>query len=738
MSTVTTERPRTGGSSGQKPRGGRLWWQLIRIGAAAGRGTPGDRLRFWSLLAAAVAVALVILGATAALATYDGREARNQARGPLLTDRQRDAVALWREAFDTAGEIQHTVIYLQPLKPDAPPPPGLSHWPAPGEAVLSPELVRAGKPERITSRYGHYAGTIAKEGLVSPSERFAYVRPAHAPDPGKNDSWWYVKGFGQSYPMGETLNSRPVSHVLLALGGLTGVPAIALLVVASRVGSRTRDRRSSLLQALGGTWLHRAVVNIGEATLPVAAGTALAILPALAAMTTDVRIPPTGYLLDSDDLRSAWGMMAIALVLSFAITLGVVVLLHRVERNGAATRPRSFSTRIPRWRTIGCGVGVSVVAFSQYLSGAPGLFAFVGGTVAMWALLPSVAAVASRRLGNRIAARGFRTGSPGQLIGGRWTAAHPGVVVRLSLAMVIGLGLVGQLQVWNSRLGDKAAAARASEARVGDTVLGVRGADLTSSGVEELSRSLPTGSHLLVMKVGPEQQTALLQGSCGALKSLGLACPVEPTELAGRAGHDKRVAEIRAWYGPDPRFQATPAAPRFDGTQDSLVVVSPAPGARAKVKQAAYELVPAVTVETPGETWLVGAANKARLTNWVLLFGLLGLALLLLAGSLSAAAEFGTVRHALAPLSVLTGGLAVFRSVAKWHLTVPLLISACTATVITAWHSLFFISVVQEGYVSWGALAVGACGCAVLAVVVGVLAGRSATRAAQRWRPTAD
>ncbi|MFB7912663.1 permease [Streptomyces sp. NPDC056061] len=738
MSTDTAESRRTDGSAGPKPRGGRLWWQLLRIGAAAGRGTPGDRLRFWSLLAAAAALAVVVLGAAAALATYDGREARNQARGPLITDRKGDAVALWREAFDTTGEIQHTVIYLYPLKPDAPLPPGLSHWPAPGEAVLSPELVRAGQPERITDRYGHFAGTIAEEGLVSPSERLAYVRPARTPDPGSNDSWWYVTGFGQSYPMGETLNSRPVSHVLLALGALAGVPALALLVVASRVGSRTRDRRGSLLQALGGTWRHRAIVNVGEAAPALAAGTALAVLPALAAMTTDVRLPPTGYLLDSDDMRAAGGPMAAALVLSFVIALGVVVLLHRVERDGAATRPRSFSTRIPRWRPIGCVAGVVLVAFSQYLSGTPGLIAFVVGTVAMWALLPSVAAVAGRRLGNGIAARGLRTGSPGQLIGGRWTAAHPGVVVRLSLAMVIGLGLIGQLQVWNSRLGDKAAAARASEARVGDTVLDVRGADLTASVVGQLSRTLPAGSHLLVVRAEPEQRSVLLQGSCGALKSLGLACPAKPADLTGPASHDARVTEIRAWYGPGTRFQAVPAVPRFDAARDTLIVTSPAPGVRSQVKRAAHALVPAVTVETPGETWLVGAANKERLTNWVLLFGLLGLGLLLLAGSLSAAAEFGTVRQALAPLSVLTGGHAVFRSVATWHLTVPLLISACIATVVTAWHSLFFISVVQEGYVSWGALAVGACGCIVLAVVVGALAGRSAIRTARRWRPAAD
>ena len=75
------------------------------MGLAAGRGTPGDRLRFWSLCAAALAVAVVALaGVSPPSRTHDGRDARNTARGPLLSDRQH-AVALWREAFDVVGGV---------------------------------------------------------------------------------------------------------------------------------------------------------------------------------------------------------------------------------------------------------------------------------------------------------------------------------------------------------------------------------------------------------------------------------------------------------------------------------------------------------------------------------------------------------------------------------------------------------------------------------------------------------
>lgn len=735
MSAVTEEKRQADSPAHPLRQGGHLWRQLLRVGFAAGRGRPGDRLRFWALIAAAATIALVALGMVIASATYDGRVARNQARGPIITDRQQDAVALWRETFDAVGEVQHTVVYIDPVKPGAQPPPGLVRWPAPGEVMLSPELAHQGKSEQITSRYGSYAGSIAKSGLVSPSERLAYVRPSKPPTARERESWFYTTGFGQSYPMGEILYGRPLSQLLLALGAMTGVPAVALLVVASRIGSSTRDRRSSLLQALGGSWWHRAVVNTGEAALPIAAGTALATLPLVAALMIDLRIPPTGYLLNSDDLRSAGPMLVIALMVSFAISLAAVVVLHRVDRNGATTRPRSFSSKVPRWRLVGCGLGIAAVVSSQYVRGVPGLIVFVIGTVVMWALLPSVAVTACRGLGGVVAERGFRTGHPGALIGGRWTVAHPGVIVRLALAMVIGIGLVSQIQVWNSRLGEKAAVARSAEARLGDRVVSVQSRDLTPSVIDDLSRSLPAGSHVLVLKSFPERQSVLLQGTCPALRSLSLPCPAKPEEASS---NDIRISAITSWYGRSLQTQVAPSQLALDELNGSLIVVTETPGQQAEIEEAAYALVPAVNVESPGETWLVGAANKDRMNNWTLLFGTLGLALLLLTAALSAGAEFVRIRHVLAPLSVLTGSHSIFRSVVFWHLTVPLLISTLIATIVTAWHSLFFIAMVQEGRFSWGVLGAAAIGCTLLTISIGFLGGRTAIRAAQQWRPTAD
>lgn len=120
------------------------------------------------------------------------------------------------------------------------------------------------------------------------------------------------------------------------------------------------------------------------------------------------------------------------------------------------------------------------------------------------------------------------------------------------------------------------------------------------------------------------------------------------------------------------------------------------------------------------------------------MYGLTGILFILVAGAVSAAAEFVRIRHVLAPLSVLTGNRRVFRSVTSWHLTVPLLIATVVAGGVTAWHSVFFIALVQEGSVSWPVLAAGVAACAAVSLTVGFLGARAAAREADQWRPAAD
>ncbi|MFJ6461124.1 permease [Streptomyces sp. NPDC091387] len=710
--------------------------KLLRIGLAAGRSTPGDRLRWWGLFGAAAAVAFVVLATVATLATYDGRETRAQARGPVV-DLGRDAALLYRQGGDSVGGRPVSLVFVRPLTAGAPVPAGVTRWPKPGEVLLSPELVRTGSGEGILTRYGRFAGTITTDGLVTPSERIAYVRVGDGA-PRNDRRWLPVSAFGSNGgATGEMVDQPAVSSPLLALWALAGLPALALTVVAARVGSRTRDRRGGLLQALGGTWRHRMIVNTGEAAVPAVLGTLTALVPYAVASVHSTRLAPTGYVLDHHDVRAAWPMAAASAVVSLLVVLGIVVGTHRIHRDGTSTRPASFSSRVPAWRLTLCGVGVALVLTSQYMPRRAQLFVFTSGTVVMWAFLSSVVALLTRHLGSWLAESGRRKGHAGRLIGGRWTHAHPGVIVRLALAMVIGIGIVAQMQVWTSRLGVHSQAAVATHQRIKDTVIEVTPSSMTAAQTGRLRSALPAGAVLLSRTFHdpgpPREPWVTVTGTCRDLRVLRVECHGGAT---APTGGNAQVEEMRRWWGGFEFVPAPPAGVKTDGTQ-SLVVVTPAAGQLAAVKQAAFTLPnPSVQVEALGGNWL--GSSRSRLPNWIQLFGITGILFVLVAGAVSAAAEFVRIRHALAPLSVLTGRRRVFRSVASWHLTVPLLISTVVTGAVTAWHSVFFIALVKEGSVSWTVLAAGIGACAAVSLAVGFLGARAAAREAERWRPAAD
>ncbi|EPH46141.1 hypothetical protein STRAU_0877 [Streptomyces aurantiacus JA 4570] len=691
----------------------------------------------WALAMASAAFALTALALVTTSASFDGRTQRDTARGPLLTDNRQQATALWKEAVDSFGTSPHGIVYVEPLKAGTPPPPGLSRWPRPGEVFLSPELARAAKDNNSLDRYGRYAGPIDKQGLRSPSERLAYARPAHAPADPTAASWQYITGFGQLFPMNQEIYPHTKAQTAGVIAVLMAVPALALLVVATRVGSATRDRRSHLVNALGASWAHRAVINVGEAFVPAALGTLVTLVPAAVLLATDVRLPFTGYIVDATDLRHAWPQLIASLAASLVLTLLLVVALHRVQRTKTATRPSTYSSHLPKWRLALCAAGVLAIAFSQYAPKGPDVAVFLAGTVLMWAMLPSAIAMLSVANGKRIAASGYREGNPGRLIAGRWTAAHPGVLVRLSVVFIIGIGLISHLQVWNSRLGDSAAAAEELTQRVGDTLFTVSSSNLAPGTTGELARALPDGTHLLATTAHPEGERPRIElaGSCPDLAALRLPCPATARPVTTR---DPRLQELAAPYQGHLTVRAVKGALPTGRANQSLIVAADKPGRQAEVEKAAYAVLPGINVETPGESWVIGAHEKNRLNHWLYLFGGTGLALLLLTGLISAAAEFVRIRGGLAPLSVLTGNTRVFRAIATWYLTVPLLIATAIATFITNWHSLFFVVSLREGKFSWPVLATAAIGFSLAAVTIGLLAAHSARRAAPSWRPEAD
>ncbi|MGO1561332.1 MAG: hypothetical protein ACTHW7_05850 [Actinomycetaceae bacterium] len=163
----------------------------------------GDRRQRWRQISLVVCALLGTVGLLlAGSIIHAGVEASRhlEARTPDYTYDPADArmTAAWSGPV-IPGFSQIDVIWLDPDEAHADDPdlvpPGLSHMPGPGEAVLSPGLVRAGFRAEDFGAVPSDAGAgpedaISEEGLVSASEGLVYIRVTEDRELG------YPRGFG--------------------------------------------------------------------------------------------------------------------------------------------------------------------------------------------------------------------------------------------------------------------------------------------------------------------------------------------------------------------------------------------------------------------------------------------------------------------------------------------------------------------------------------------------------------
>ncbi|MFG3284721.1 hypothetical protein [Streptomyces sp. NPDC048111] len=730
-----------------------LAWQLLRMGRAAGRRVGGGQVRAVALLLATAVLALCLSAVAATFAAYDGIDRRTADRGVQYHDAHPDepTVALANPDFDDLGGRQFSLVYIRPQSPSMPLPPGVDHWPGPGEVLLSPALARALDSAGTPDRYGRTIGEIRVEGLASPGERYAYVNPT---DRQLNEKRFLpIVGFGDGAVTGDKMFIADRGRLLTALY-LILLPAAVLILVAVRMGSAERDRRTALVSALGGGRQHRALLNLGEAALPVTAGAGLGILPALGAMAYgDVRLPWINYWLSSVDLRRWWEAIATAGIAAAAVLLVLVCFVHRPakRRKARSTRLAAHRSRLVQWAALACPVlifatvwGPATLDPEEYSSLRMQLYNT--GVVAVMATLPCTVAVGAAALGPRLARWSRRTGDTGALVSGRHTAAHPGVTARLVAGIGIALILVSQVQLKNAQFGENARAAQATADRVGDRVLLMKVTDqLTPNQVGSLLDRLPTGVETLAI-YRPERPSssaaARIQGPCQALRAVRLTCSSQPQTVSSRTA-DQRLVETLRWISPVvDHFEVRQAAaqPVQSARAPEKYVLVSADGKavpQEEIKQLLRNTLPlgAVTAETPGSGWLVGAKETVAHGRWVLFFGVPGVLIVALAVALANLAEFMGFSRNLAPLSVLTGRRKVYYSAAAWALLVPLLAAIVTSGIAATWLAAPQERAADGIELSGSILGVTAAALAVLAVLTWWWGARAAIRRSVQWRP---
>ncbi|MEV7565408.1 ABC transporter permease [Streptomyces tanashiensis] len=738
--------------------------RLLGIGRVAGRRAEAGGVRFAALLLATLVLGLSLGGVVAVHAVYAGKEERRAARTPVAPDdarvRATDATT-WLVGSDSLdGERRFSVVYLAPYKGDAPLPPGLDDWPRPGEAVLSPALLEAGAGEDIERRYGRSAGTIGEEGLDEPSEWLAYVRPRDGLSDERPNA--VVTGFGPTAghlstslePGSGRVDEKPEGMFQAAVIGMLVLPALALLVVAARTGAHARDRRTALVAALGGRRLDRALIATGEALTPALIGAAVAAATVAASLVGDIRIPYTDYILASAHLRPYGWTALCASLAALLITLAAVVLADLAPGRGASgTRPHTTSRNAWLSRlAVVCPLAIVLAVRGPDLFAADTVLRTLTSWVGIAATiltLPAAIAAVTAKAGNLLTRRGRSHQLPGTLVAGRRTSAHPGGTARLVTGVSVALIVLMQAIAWQGLFGAQTAEAQQTLDRIGRSLVtvGARGNVSASAMTAFLAGAPQTEAVLLTPPGGSEEEDLALYGDCAALTALHLPCPAHETRI-DRLPTDPRLRELIRWTPhrlprllirrTDDRRLAELAAP--DGTGATLAVLRPdgEPLSVPALKRLSHEVFPrGAAIRAPGESELIAGVPNRDQGRWSALLGMIGIAVLATTAGLSAMAEFLRQGRALAPLSVLTGGLRVFRTSAAWSVLVPLALAGTAGTAVAAALAAP-VSANGESYITGGLLVSTAGVVLLVGVLLWIWASSVAIRQAQAWRPNGD
>ncbi|MET9610392.1 hypothetical protein ABZZ17_35845 [Streptomyces sp. NPDC006512] len=663
-----------------------------------------------------------------------------------------EAQARWWERPDEVGERAVSVIYVRPLTSSVAPPPGLTQWPRPGEAYLSPALA-----ETAPDRYGRLTGRISPAGLADGVELVAYVNPSvegffdEVDEPTS-----FIGGFGGLGEIGGRqqhgmffVNShqfdRGIAELDLLVALIAGVPVVALVLVAARSRSEVRERRLLLLDSLGIPVRGRAVVVAAEAARPLAGGILAACVLAAAVSVTSLVLPFTGYRVWAGDLRASLGWLPVCAAGTFVVLLRLSVTGCFVRRRGEGSAlTRSGPAVGGRWPGRVFVGAVVVAAWGSEYRGTVGKIAFSAGAMAALIALPYAAARLARFLGARLARSGGRRGDAARIVAGRWLAARPHALARLSAALVVGLGIVVIGQVITTQFAVPAEAAR-SRFQAGDGAL-----------IQVRSRNIPATADGFVAAIGaervvryspePGRQGLRLTGTCQALAALGAVteCPSEPEGVervfTSLTPLGREVFDTAEMLPRRPVTVCACAAPaEGDNALFGFLVVNRdgAPGVES-VERAAYGNLIGPMTEQPGQSWYLGSAAQAAQVRWLLDVALLGIAALAAAGALGAAGVFMEQSQALGPLAVYQTGRGFYQRMALYNLALPLAAVGAVGSGVAALLGTLMINLGKGGWMSLALLGAGIAVVAVCGVVVAWSCGRTASAHAASWAPRAD
>lgn len=338
----------------------------LRLIAAGGRAVRGRMIMTTVGIALCV---LVLLAVSAIFRAAAGRTERASAASPVQTD----AAAAFT-VVDVKMYVGQTPVYgtdLAALTPTSPAPPGVSHFPKPGELIVSPALaalLASPQGEQLRPRLsGDIVGTIDPAALISPADLAFYRGVSSNPDNAPTGSQWAAAGL---FSWNNDTGLSGSTELLLVTGSVVVLfPLLVFVALCGRLGGAARDRRNAAIRLVGasvGQLRRLAGVELAVAGI---AGAALGVAGFLLIRLAASGISYGGHVLTAGELVPR-GQMFVAVVVG-APLLAVVAGLYgsRGSRDTPLGVVRRTQPRPKVWWRLGylCLTAVLCLPASAHL-----------------------------------------------------------------------------------------------------------------------------------------------------------------------------------------------------------------------------------------------------------------------------------------------------------------------------------------------------------------------------------
>ncbi|MPV49664.1 hypothetical protein GCG21_06510 [Pseudactinotalea sp. HY160] len=641
--------------------------EALRLGRTIGRRSRYGRLRRWFLGAAIAAVILAFFLVAVTLASYAGRDQRAEDRGVRLLApgiSQNEPTLLWeKEHITVRGHEPATVSFVEPLVRDAPLPPGLAVWPDPGQIVVSPAMRGHAESDRLAERFGAIVGIIAPAGLTDPGELLMYVRPPDGAltEPNAHPILGFGAGFGQE---GRVLYDQPVASFLAAQVPLTVIPALAFLLTCARLGAGARGRRAAILEKVGVSRRDIRVAALGESLWPLAWGAASALVVASIFWFTDVRLPIVGFTVMAIDVRDVLPESAVLIVLGALVSVGVILLGGRSQRELRRTNRLSIGGT-----TIGFlaapSLALVTIITTNLLYRNPDnshllLPVFVIGCTLSIAFLPAAVSSWLAWAARRIRRRSWTAGRLGPLIGAAQVLSRPRPATRFAAVTAVGVLVVCLVNNWISLYGAEQAQALRVQDAVGDRVA-TAAIDPERGDTDTIVPALVPDYSVLALERNFDGADSVmhLAGTEESLETFGLTPGTVHSDTLRTGSGTQATYEWLSALALMPNFTLhVERAPVEELTGSTLVFgrgdQGPIDLLELNVDLARTGIVPPPEAKFLGEGWLVGATVQADHGDWLRLMSLAGLIVLFGALWANYGNELLRTQRALGPVQVLS------------------------------------------------------------------------------------